>query len=129
MYSDYPRGKPIVGPILLAMVSLLQAYEQESDASAVLESMFDQRWQMVLGCLGTEHPIFSQGVLFADDIVITVSGPHSKQGWEKRALQRLQEQIAPLGVELNTEKTKVVNQLKGEAFGFLGYSATSCLDS
>jgi hypothetical protein len=63
MYSDYPRGKPIVCPMLLAMVSLLQAYEQESDASAVLESMFDQRWQMVLGCLGTEHPIFSQGVL------------------------------------------------------------------
>jgi RNA-directed DNA polymerase len=58
---------------------------------------------------------------FADDIVITVSGHHSKQGWEKRALQRLQEQIAPLGVELNTEKTKVVNLLKGEAFGFLGF--------
>ena len=58
---------------------------------------------------------------FADDIVITVSGHHSKQGWEKRALQRLKEQIALLGVELNTEKTKVVNLLKGEAFGFLGF--------
>lgn len=40
---------------------------------------------------------------------------------ENRALQRLQEQIAPLGVELNEEKTKVVNLLKGEAFGFLGF--------
>lgn len=49
--------------MLLAMVSILQAYEQESDASAVLESMFDQRWQMVLGCLGTEQPVFYQGVL------------------------------------------------------------------
>lgn len=58
---------------------------------------------------------------FADDIVITVSGHHSKQGWEKGALQRLKEQIALLGVELNTEKTKVVNLLKGEAFGFLGF--------
>jgi RNA-directed DNA polymerase len=47
---------------------------------------------------------------FADDIVITV-----------RALQRLREQIAPLGVELNLEKTKMVNTLKGEAFGFLGF--------
>jgi len=58
---------------------------------------------------------------FADDIVITVSGHHTKRGWAERALQRLQEQIAPLGVELNTEKTRVVNTLKGEAFGFLGF--------
>jgi RNA-directed DNA polymerase len=58
---------------------------------------------------------------FADDIVITVSGHHTKRGWAERALQRLQEQIAPLGVELNQEKTKVVNMLSGEAFGFLGF--------
>jgi hypothetical protein len=58
---------------------------------------------------------------FADDIVITVSGHHTKRGWVERAQQRLGEQLAPLGVELNTEKTKVVNTLKGEAFGFLGF--------
>ena len=58
---------------------------------------------------------------FADDIVITVSGHHTKRGWAERALQRLQEQLAPLGVELNQEKTKVVDTLKGEAFGFLGF--------
>jgi len=58
---------------------------------------------------------------FADDIVITVSGHHTKRGWAERALQRFREQIAPLGVELNTEKTRVVNTLQGEAFGFLGF--------
>jgi RNA-directed DNA polymerase len=58
---------------------------------------------------------------FADDIVITVSGHHTKRGWAERALQRLKEQIAPLGIELNLEKTKVVNTLNGEAFGFLGF--------
>ncbi|MGB2887191.1 MAG: reverse transcriptase domain-containing protein [Candidatus Acidiferrales bacterium] len=58
---------------------------------------------------------------FADDVVITVDGHHSKRGWAERALQRLQEQLAPLGVELNQEKTKVVDMLKGEAFGFLGF--------
>ncbi len=58
---------------------------------------------------------------FADDIVITVSGHHTKRGWAERALQRLHEQLAPLGVELNKEKTKVVDALKGEAFGFLGF--------
>ena len=57
---------------------------------------------------------------FADDIVITVSGHHSKSGWAERALQRLQEQLTPLGVELNSEKTQVVNLLKGDAFSFLG---------
>lgn len=58
---------------------------------------------------------------FADDIVVTVSGHHTKRGWAERALQRLQEQFALIGVELNQEKTKVVNLLKGEAFEFLGF--------
>jgi len=58
---------------------------------------------------------------FADDIVITVSGHHTQRGWAARALQRLHEQLTPLGVELNREKTKVVDTLKGEAFGFLGF--------
>ena len=64
---------------------------------------------------------------FADDIVIAVSGHHTKRGWAERgwaerALQRLQEQFAALVVELNQEKTKVVDTLKGEAFGFLGFN-------
>jgi RNA-directed DNA polymerase len=58
---------------------------------------------------------------FADDIVVTVSGHHTKRGWAERALQRLQEQFELIGVELNREKTKVVNTLKGETFGFLGF--------
>ena len=58
---------------------------------------------------------------FADDIVVAVSGHHTKRGWAERALQRLQEQFALIGVELNREKTKVVNTLNGEAFGFLGF--------
>jgi RNA-directed DNA polymerase len=58
---------------------------------------------------------------FADDIVITLSGHHTKRGWAERAQQRLQEQLTLLGVELNQEKTKVVDLLKGETFGFLGF--------
>ncbi len=58
---------------------------------------------------------------FADDMVITVSGHWSKRGWAERALQRLQEQLEPLRVELNREKTKMVDMLKGEVFGFLGF--------
>ncbi len=58
---------------------------------------------------------------FADDIVITVSGHTTKRGWAERALQRLEEQLTPLGVTLNREKTKIVDTLKDEAFGFLGF--------
>jgi RNA-directed DNA polymerase len=58
---------------------------------------------------------------FADDIVITVSGHHTKRGWAERALLRLCEQIDTLEVKLNLEKTKVVDILRGESFGFLGF--------
>lgn len=58
---------------------------------------------------------------FADDMVITVSGHSSKRGWAELALQRLREHLEPLGVELNLEKTRMVNVLKGESFAFLGF--------
>lgn len=63
MYHDAPRGKAMVSPSLLGMAVILQGYEQKSDADAVLESVFDRRWQMVLGCLGKDEPPFSQGTL------------------------------------------------------------------
>lgn len=63
LYADHPRGKPPIPPAQLAMATLLQAYEQKSDASATLDAMFDARWQMVLNCLGSNEPPFSQGVL------------------------------------------------------------------
>ena len=58
---------------------------------------------------------------FADDIVITVSGHHTKRGWAARALQRLREHLSRLGVEVNPEKTKVVDTVRGETFAFLGF--------
>ena len=58
---------------------------------------------------------------FADDIVITVSGHHSKRGWAELAVKRLNEQLVTLGVTLNEEKTQIVDMLKGESFGFLGF--------
>ena len=58
---------------------------------------------------------------FSDDIVITVSGHSSKQGWAERALERLREELEPLGVSLNHDKTRIVDILKGESFSFLGF--------
>lgn len=63
MYADAPRGTSPLPPAMLAMVTLLQAYERKGDAAAVEEAVFDRRWQMCLACLGAEEPPFSQGVL------------------------------------------------------------------
>lgn len=58
-----PRGVTPLPPALLAMVTLLQAYAQVGDAEAVVAAAVDQRWQLVLGCLGATDAPFSQGAL------------------------------------------------------------------
>lgn len=63
MYADHPKGKPPVPAAQLAMATLLQCYEQKSDAGATLDAMFDIRWKMVLNCLDDETAPFSQGTL------------------------------------------------------------------
>ena len=60
-----PRGTRPLPPALLAMVLLLQAYDQAGDAEAVENATVDLRWQLVLGCLGAERAPFSQGALVA----------------------------------------------------------------
>ena len=58
-----PRGVAPLPPALLAMVTLLQAYDQVGDAEAVVTAQVDQRWQLALGCLGASTVPFSQGAL------------------------------------------------------------------
>lgn len=58
-----PRGTAPLPAALLAMVTLLQAYTQTGDAEAVTAAEVDQRWQLVLGCLGCAQAPFSQGAL------------------------------------------------------------------
>src|SRR5262245_41646114 len=60
-----PRGTAPLPPALLAMVTLLQAYDQLGDADAVVTASMDKRWQLVLGTLGEEEAPFSQGALVA----------------------------------------------------------------
>jgi RNA-directed DNA polymerase len=60
-------------------------------------------------------------VRFADDIVVLV-GPQSGQDWLLKAiLQRLGNELAKLDVEINKEKTHIVDLTKGESFGYLGF--------
>jgi len=58
-----PRGTEPLPPALLAMVTLLQAYDRVSDAVAVETAEMDRRWQLVLGCLESDEAPFSQGSL------------------------------------------------------------------
>jgi RNA-directed DNA polymerase len=60
-------------------------------------------------------------VRFADDIVVLVDW-HPRQAWLFDAVQkRLREEFDKLQVELNEEKSRVVDLARGERFGFLGF--------
>ncbi len=58
---------------------------------------------------------------FADDLVVLVSY-HKKSDWIWEGVnRRLREELGKLQVEINEAKTKCVDLLKGESFGFLGF--------
>ena len=47
---------------------------------------------------------------------------HPRHRWLRRAVEkRLREELAKLHLEVNEEKTRVVDLAKGESFGFLGF--------
>lgn len=58
---------------------------------------------------------------FADDLVILVDS-YPKWNWlAKAAYKRLLEELTKLDVQLNEEKTRLVNLASGESFSFLGF--------
>jgi RNA-directed DNA polymerase len=58
---------------------------------------------------------------YADDLVILVDA-YPRHDWLLRAAdKRLREEVAKLHVEINEEKSRVVDLGKGESFGFLGF--------
>jgi hypothetical protein len=63
MYRATGAGKAARPPAMMAMATLVQGYLGISDAEMIELTVVDLRVQMVLGCLGAEHPPFSQGAL------------------------------------------------------------------
>ncbi|MBY0291683.1 MAG: hypothetical protein K2W92_00090 [Alphaproteobacteria bacterium] len=58
---------------------------------------------------------------FADDLVVLIDKYH-KWNWLIPAVnQWLQEEFVKIGVEINQDKTKMVNLEEGEHFSFLGF--------
>jgi len=59
---------------------------------------------------------------FADDLVVLIDDAHqSRKGLFRAVERRLREEFARLGVEINEEKSRMVNLERGESFGFLGF--------
>lgn len=58
---------------------------------------------------------------FADDVVILVDG-HPKWDWLWAGInKRLREELNKLQVHINEEKTRQLDLIKGDSFGFLGF--------
>ena len=58
---------------------------------------------------------------FADDLVMLVDA-HPRRDWLRVAVEkRLREELAELRVEINEEKSRIVDLCRGESFGFLGF--------
>ena len=58
---------------------------------------------------------------FADDLVVLIDS-HPRHDWLVKAVERrLREEFAKLGVEINEEKSRMVDLSKGESFAFLSF--------
>ena len=64
---------------------------------------------------------YVQYARFADDLVILIDS-HPRHDWLMKAVnKRLREELAKLRVEINEEKSRLVNLAKGDSFTFLGF--------
>jgi RNA-directed DNA polymerase len=64
---------------------------------------------------------YVQYARFADDLVILIDS-HTRHDWLMKAVgKRLREELAKLQVEINEEKSRIVDLAKGDSFTFLGF--------
>ena len=58
---------------------------------------------------------------FADDMVILIDA-HPRNDWIMKAVEkRLRQELAKLRVEINEEKSRIIDLARGESFAFLGF--------
>ena len=64
---------------------------------------------------------YVQYARFADDLVILIDS-HPRHDWLAKAVgRRLREEVGKLQVEINEEKSRIVDLAKGHSFAFLGF--------
>jgi RNA-directed DNA polymerase len=58
---------------------------------------------------------------YADDLVVLIDAYKAHDWLLEAVVKRLREEFAKLKVEINEEKSRIVNLSRGESFGFLGF--------
>jgi len=128
MYRGTGAGSAPRPPAMMCLAILLQEYAGASDAEAVELTVMDSRWQLVLDCLGSRKPAFSQGVLqqFRQRLIAT--------GMDQRLLERTAEvarttkgfdaKKLPKGLRVGMDSRPLVGAAKVEdTYNLLGHAA------
>jgi RNA-directed DNA polymerase len=102
------KGVP-QGGVISPLLSNLYLNEVDKMLEKAIESTRYQRYTAV------------QYARFADDLVILVDF-HARHDWlVKAVVKRLREELGKLRVEINEEKSRIVDLRQGGSFGFLGF--------
>ena len=106
--SSGSRGVP-QGGVISPLLSNLYLNEVDRMLQRAKDVTSDERWTQL------------EYVRFADDLVVMVDS-HARHEWLFKAVQeRLREEFDKLQVEVNEDKSRVVDLTRGECFGFLGF--------
>src|SRR5436305_8908501 len=93
--------------------------------SPVLSNVYltevDRMLDKAIATTRREQYLNVQYARYADDLVVLIDS-HPRHEWIVKAVEkRLREELAKLRVEINEEKSRMVDLSKGESFSFLGF--------
>ena len=108
MKATGKRGVP-QGGVISPLISNIYLNEVDRMLERAKEVTRNGRWTQI------------EYVRFADDLVVLVDA-HPRHAWLRRAVvKRIRQELDKLLVEVNEEKTRIVDLTRGESFGFLGF--------
>jgi RNA-directed DNA polymerase len=120
---DDPRTLRLVKQILNAAGS--RGVPQGGVISPLLANLFlnevDKMLEKAKEVTGKDRHTYIEYARFADDLVILVDGFRRWDWLLKGAYRRLCEELGKLDVQLNTEKSRIVDLTKDGSFSFLGF--------
>jgi RNA-directed DNA polymerase len=102
-----------------------QGVPQGGVISPMLSNLYltevDRMLERAIGATRNGKYTYVQYARFADDVVILIDS-YRRHGWLVKAVEkRLREELAKLQVEINDEKSRIVDLAVGESFAFLGF--------
>ena len=102
-----------------------QGVPQGGVISPMLSNLYltevDRMLERAIGATRNGKYTYVQYARFADDVVILIDS-YCRHGWLVKAVEkRLREELAKLQVEINDEKSRIVDLAAGESFAFLGF--------